>query len=181
MKRLTLLRHAKSGWDDPVKRDFDRPLNKKGERAAALMGRFAHDQNMSFDLLIASPAVRVVETLDHFIGGFGQDIETTWDRRVYLASSATLLDVLHSAPETADLLLLAGHNPGLEDLILDLVPENGRDDVLRDEVEAKLPTASLATLEFPVDRWSEIKAGTANLISFTRPRDLDAALGPETF
>lgn len=181
MKRLTLLRHAKSGWDDPVKRDFDRPLNGKGERAAALMGRFARDQHLSFDLLIASPAVRVVETLDHFIGSYGHDIETTWDRRIYLASSATLLDVVHGAPDTAKAILFAGHNPGLEDLILDLVPENGRDDVLRDEVEAKLPTASLVSIEFGADKWSEIKAASGTLVSFTRPRDLDAALGPEAF
>ncbi|MGK2910016.1 MAG: SixA phosphatase family protein [Sphingobium sp.] len=181
MKRLTLLRHAKSGWDDPVKRDFDRPLNEKGERAAALMGRFAQDQDMSFDLLIASPAVRVVETLDHFIGGYGRDIETMWDRRIYLASSATLLDVLHGTPDGAEAILFVGHNPGLEDLVLDLVPDKGRDDVLRDEVEAKLPTASLVTIEFDVDHWSEVRADTGRLISFTRPRDLDAALGPETF
>ncbi|MDX3910277.1 MAG: histidine phosphatase family protein [Sphingobium sp.] len=179
MKRLTLLRHAKSGWDDPVKRDFDRPLNERGERAARLMGRFARDQNMRFELLLASPATRVIETLDHFMQSYGQSVETVWDRRIYLASSATLLDVVHGAPDAVDALMMAGHNPGLEDLILDLVPEDGRNTALRDEVETKLPTASLATLEFDVDHWADIKEGSATLLSFTRPRDLDAALGPE--
>ena len=59
MKRLTLLRHAKSDWDDPVARDFDRPLNHRGEKAALLMGQFAAQRQMQFDMLVASPAVRV--------------------------------------------------------------------------------------------------------------------------
>lgn len=181
MKRLTLLRHAKSGWDDPVKRDFDRPLNERGERAAKLMGRFARDQKLIVDLLIASPAVRVIETLNHFLGSYGKSPETAWDRRVYLASSATLLDVVRAAPDAVESLMLAGHNPGLEDLILDLVPEDERNSALRDEVETKLPTASLATLEFDINHWSDIKEGSATLLSFTRPRDLDAALGPEIY
>ena len=179
MKRLTLLRHAKSGWDDPVKRDFDRPLNERGERAATLMGRFARDQDMRFDLLVASPATRVMQTLDHFLRSYGVSIEPHWDRRIYLASSATLLDVVQATPDSVEALMMAGHNPGLEDLILDLVPEDGRNAALRDEVETKLPTASLATLEFDLDHWTDIKEGAAVLLSFTRPRDLDPALGPE--
>lgn len=178
MKRLTLLRHAKSGWDDPVKRDFDRPLNERGMRAATLMGRFAKDEDMTFDVLVASPAVRVVETLDHFLDSYGKAIETLWDRRIYLASSAALIDVLHSMPDSADRVLMAGHNPGLEDLILDLVPDDGSNP-LRDEVEEKFPTASLATLEFAVDHWKDAGAKNAKLVAFVRPRDLDAALGPE--
>ncbi|MES2270632.1 MAG: histidine phosphatase family protein [Pseudomonadota bacterium] len=178
MKRLTLLRHAKSGWDDPVKRDFDRPLNERGERAATLMGRFAKKEGMAFDVLVASPAVRVVETLDHFLDSYGHAIETLWDRRIYLASSAALIDVLHAMPDTADSVLMAGHNPGLEDLILDMVPDDGSNP-LRDEVEEKFPTASLATLEFAVDHWKDADAKNATLVAFVRPRDLDAALGPE--
>ncbi len=69
MKRLTLLRHAKSDWDDPVARDFDRPLNQRGEKAALRIGQFARAQKMRFDFAVASPAVRVVQTLDHFSVG----------------------------------------------------------------------------------------------------------------
>ncbi len=177
MKRLTLLRHAKSGWDDPVARDFDRPLNRRGERAAALMGRFARDEGMTFDHLVASPATRVIETLDTFTQGYGRSLETQWDRRIYLASSATLLDVVRDLPDSAASALMVGHNPGLEDLILDLVAEDGGNG-LRDAVEEKFPTASLAVLEFGVTRWAEAGKGAA-LVRFTRPRDLDPALGPE--
>lgn len=178
MKRLILLRHAKSSWDDPVSRDFDRPLNKRGERAAVTMGRHAREQGLHFDHLIASPAVRVVETLDQFIEGFGETIDANWDRRIYLASSATLMDVLHDLPDIADDVLMIGHNPGMEDLILALVPDDGSS-MLRDDVEVKFPTASLAVLEFDVDHWQDVGANTARLTSFTRPRDLDPALGPD--
>lgn len=180
MKRLTLLRHAKSSWDDPVSRDFDRPLNKRGERAAVTIGRHAREQGLHFDYLIASPAVRVVETLDKFIEGFGQTLDANWDRRIYLASSATLMDVLRDLPDAAGDVLMMGHNPGMEDLILALVPDDGSS-LLRDDVEVKFPTASLAILEIGVDHWNDVATNKAKLVSFTRPRDLDPALGPDKY
>jgi len=180
MKRLTLFRHAKSGWDEPVARDFDRPLNRRGERAAALMGQYARDRGIKFDLIVASPAVRVGETIDKFVDSYGKSPETIWDRRIYLASAGTLTDVIMDISDSADAVLMAGHNPGLEDLILTLVPDDGSNP-LRDEVEMKFPTASLAVLEFDIDHWSEAEGHKARLASFVRPRDLDPALGPEAF
>ncbi|WP_097092396.1 SixA phosphatase family protein [Novosphingobium sp. Chol11] len=179
MKRLTLLRHAKSDWDDPVERDFDRPLNRRGERAALLIGQFARSRKMQFDHLAASPAVRVVLTLDTFLEGYGQPLDPHWDRRIYLASVATLLDVLRDLPDTATSVILAGHNPGLEELILELVPDDGASP-LRDDVEVKFPTASLAVLDLEIDTWADVAPNAATLVSFTRPRDLDPALGPES-
>jgi phosphohistidine phosphatase len=178
MKRLTLLRHAKSDWDDPVKRDFDRPLNARGMRAARLMGGHAKAKGMAFDHLVASPAVRVIETLDTFFEGYGRRIEPLWDRRIYLASEVTLLDVIRDLPEDAEAPLMAGHNPGLEDLILALVTDNGKSP-LRDAVEVKFPTASLAVLDLDVETWRDVEPGTGALTTFVRPRDLDPALGPE--
>jgi len=178
MKRLTLLRHAKSGWDDPVSRDFDRPLNERGKRASETIGRWLRDQKIGFDHIAASPAVRVVETLDHVAIGYGETMAPVWDKRAYLASSASLLDIVHEAPDGCERMLLAGHNPGLEDLILSLVPDQAGDDA-RDAVEEKYPTASLAEIDFDVDHWSQIKPGTGKLVYFKRPRDLDPALGPE--
>ncbi|GLV22112.1 phosphoglycerate mutase [Sphingobium sp. TomMM35A] len=179
MKRLTLLRHAKSDWDDPVERDFDRPLNRRGERAALLIGQFARSRKMQFDHLVASPAVRVVQTLDTFLEGYGQPLDPHWDRRIYLASVATLLDVLRDLPDTASSVILAGHNPGLEELILELVPDDGASP-LRDDVEVKFPTASLAVLDLEIDAWADVAPNAGTLVSFTRPRDLDPALGPES-
>jgi phosphohistidine phosphatase len=178
MKQLTLFRHAKSGWDDPVARDFDRPVNARGLQAARLMGAFAAKSGMQFDHLVSSPAVRCAETLDEFFDGYGQTIEPQWDRRIYLASSATLLDLLRETPAGVNSLMMVGHNPGLEDLVLDLVPDDGSSP-LRDVVEAKYPTATLAVLEFDAQDWSSIGAVPARIVAFTRPRDLDPAMGPE--
>jgi len=178
MKTLTLLRHAKSGWDDLVPRDFDRPLNGKGKRAAETVGRHLRAERLGFDHVVASPAVRVVETLEHISVGLGETLAPAWDRRIYLASASTLLEVIHELPPEADRVLLVGHNPGLEDLVLALVPDRA-EDRLRDDVEMKFPTASLAELRFETGGWDTVAANAATLVRFTRPRDLDPTLGPD--
>jgi phosphohistidine phosphatase len=177
LKTLTLLRHAKSGWDDPVARDFDRPLNGKGKRAAVMVGRNLRHLGLSFDSVVASPAVRVMETLDEIERGYGRALGIAWDRRLYLASAETLLDLVHALPDMARDVLLVGHNPGLEDLVLMLVPRGTGD--LRASVELKYPTASVARMTFAVDRWSGVATGGGRLEAFVRPRDLDPTLGPD--
>ncbi|MGP7794850.1 SixA phosphatase family protein [Sphingomonas sp. CLY1604] len=177
MKTLTLLRHAKSGWDDPVSRDFDRPLNAKGRRAAQTVGRHMRDLDLAFDHVVASPAIRVGETLDAIEAGYGRKLGPVWERRIYLASAATLLDVVHELPDTAGRVLMVGHNPGLEDLVLMLVPEGVGD--LRLLVEQKYPTATLAEMTLDAERWNTVAAGGASLTRYVRPRDLDPALGPD--
>jgi phosphohistidine phosphatase len=175
MKTLTLLRHAKSGWDDPVARDFDRPLNPKGQRAAQAMGRHLRTLGLEFDHVAASPAARVSETLEHVAAGYGSELAPHWDQRIYLASAGTLLELVHDFPEGAERALLVGHNPGLEELVLDLVP----DGTLRDDVEVKFPTASLVEMRFDADRWQDVAPDSGDLIRFVRPRDLDPNLGPD--
>ncbi|WP_267348218.1 histidine phosphatase family protein [Sphingomonas sp. GM_Shp_2] len=176
MKTLTLLRHAKSGWDDAVARDFDRPLNTKGRRAAGMIGRHLRQSALEFDRVYASPAVRVIETLDEVWDGYGRRREPVWDQRMYLASAATLLDGIVRLPDAAARVLLVGHNPGLEDLVLKLA----RASAFRDAVAEKYPTASVAELTFDVDHWSQVIPGGAVLTRFVRPRDLDPTLGPDT-
>ena len=178
MKTLTLLRHAKSGWDDPVARDFDRPLNLRGEKAARVIGEYMKREGLSFDHVIASPAVRVIDTIDHIASSYGKRIEPTWERRVYLASSATLMDVLREVDDSAESVLMIGHNPGMEDLVLDLVPE-GNATPLRDAVYEKYPTAALAEIAIDTRSWADIDRGLGTLNRFIRPRDLDPELGPE--
>jgi phosphohistidine phosphatase len=178
MKTLTLLRHAKSGWDDPVARDFDRALNERGKRGAELVGEHMRSLGLAFDAVVSSPAVRCVDTLDGIWEGYGEVLHPVWDRRVYLASGATLLDVVHEFPD-ADHVLMCGHNPGLEDLILMLVPD-GPDNPFRDEVEEKFPTASIAELQIDVANWGDVKTNGARFTRLVRPRDLSIELGPES-
>lgn len=177
-KTLYLLRHAKSGWDDPVARDFDRPLNKRGEKAARTMGQWMAANDIGFDHVIASPAVRVVETLDGVWSGYGRKIEPTWERRIYLASSATVLDVLRETDDRHGSVMVVGHCPAVEDLVFDLVPDDGSSP-LRAEVEVKYPTAALAQIEIDIDKWADIGKPTGRLTRFIRPRDLDKELGPD--
>jgi phosphohistidine phosphatase len=177
MKRLTLLRHAKSLWDDPVARDFDRPLNAKGHRAGRTVGEEMQRLGLSFDAVVASPAARVIETLEEVAQGFGSPLTPRFDHRIYLASLEALIEVLHSVDDEIDSLLLVGHSPGLERLALYLA--GVKDKPLRRSVEAKYPTGALIEINLPVDRWRDADEGGGTMTRFLRPRDLDPALGPE--
>jgi len=176
MKRLTLLRHAKSGWDDSALRDFDRPLNPRGRRAARTVGAEMKAQGLAFDLILASPARRVTETLDEVAAGYGP-LAPEYDERLYLAPAAILLDIVRHSPDAVGRLLLVGHNPGMEELALRLAHRDG--DRLRGEVEIKYPTGTVAEIELPGDHWAEVKEGTGRILRFIRPRDLDPELGPD--
>jgi len=178
MKRLSLLRHAKSGWDAPATRDFDRGLNARGRRGARTMGRYLRDEGLAFDRVVASPAVRVTETLDALEEGYGDALVPHFEQRLYLASAATLIDQIHETPDEVESLLLSGHNPGMEEVILLLAPD-GDESGLRDSVEEKFPTAAFVELQFDVEHWADVTPGSGRLSRFMRPRDLDAALGPE--
>jgi phosphohistidine phosphatase len=177
MKTLTLLRHAKSSWNDPVARDFDRPLNKRGQKAARTIGREMRSRGLEFDHVVASPAARVVETLADVGEGYGSPIEPVYDQRVYLAPVSTLVDLIHETDDSADRLLIVGHNPGLELLAMFLTHEDGN--AFRGELAIKYPTATLAEISLPVERWNEVAEGIGRIEKFIRPRDLDPALGPD--
>ena len=177
MKFLGLLRHAKSDWGDARARDFDRPLNERGLKGARVMGEHIKGTGRAFQRILASPAVRVSDTIENAAKAWGHAFPVEWDRRIYLASSATLMDLLRDLEGDPESVLMIGHNPGLEDLIFDLVPEDGSSP-LRDVVEEKFPTATYAVLELPIDRWDEIDEGCARLVELVRPRDLDPELGP---
>lgn len=184
MKILGLFRHAKSDWNDAVARDFDRPLNERGRKGAAAIGRHIGDyiaeQGICWNRIIASPAVRVTQTIEIAAEAAGQSPAVIWDRRIYLASSATLIDILREQEGDPVAILMVGHNPGLEDVIFDLVPDDGTSP-LRDVVEEKFPTAAYAVLELDIDNWADLEEGQARLVHLIRPRDLDPALGPEGF
>ncbi|MEY2884748.1 MAG: hypothetical protein RL490_2472 [Pseudomonadota bacterium] len=181
MKTLTLLRHAKSGYDDPLLRDFDRPLNDRGRRAAMTVGawlRQAQDKGdmPDFDHVAASPAVRCRQTIEGVEAGMHARLAPIYESRIYLSSSATLVELIAGFDAHHDHALLVGHNPGLEDLLLELVPPGGR---MREEAELKYPTATLARLDLDIERWAQVDGGRAVLAQFIRPRDLDPSLGPD--
>lgn len=173
VKRLGLLRHAKSDWDDMSLRDFDRGLNDRGRKGARLMGEHILAHGGIWHHLIASPAQRVKRTIE----ASGLEVPVIWDDRAYLADSDSLLKLIVEHAGEADAVLLAAHNPGLHDLALELVgsPEESP---LYDELLAKFPTAAFAVLELDIDSWDKLAHGCAKLTHFARPRDLDPELGP---
>ncbi len=174
MKTLGLLRHAKSDWDDMSLRDYDRGLNDRGKRGAAVMGGHIRAHGIAWDLLLASPAERVKRTLE----ATRLDIPTRWDERLYLADSDALVALLQEIESEPQAVLVAGHNPGLQELVFDLVAAEN-ENALFDEVTEKYPTATFAVLELAIDRWADCAPGCGKLVHLTRPRDLDPALGPE--
>lgn len=175
MKRLGLLRHAKSEWDDLSLRDFDRGLNARGRKGAALVGRHIRERGDVWDLIVASPAERVKLTLE----ASGLDAPVQWEQQVYLADTETLMSVLRAVPDDPHAVLLAGHHPGLPQLLVTLVPPNAAN-ALFDQAAEKFPTAAYAVLDLSIDRWADLAPDCATLSHFIRPRDLDPALGPES-
>ncbi len=174
MKRLSLLRHAKSDWHDPSLTDFQRPLNARGRDNARAMGREMRALGLAYDCILASPAVRVTETLAAIEESFGA-LDVCFDERIYLASTETLLTIVREAADAHGTLLLVGHNPGMEQLAL-LLSQAG---ALRDEIAVKYPTAALAEIGFDVSHWREIAPGAGRLARFIRPRELAEGLGPD--
>lgn len=178
MKILGLLRHAKSDWDDMNQRDFDRGLNARGRKGAGIIGAHIRDHGIKWGKVIASPAVRVKLTLDGALPG----ITPVFDQKLYLASYDTIVETIEahagSGADEADAILVVGHNPGLQDTLLELVSPSKENDLFREAV-VKFPTAAFAVLECDIEHWSQLKRYCAELVHFARPRDLDPELGPE--
>lgn len=174
MKVLGLLRHAKSDWGDSDKRDFDRGLNDRGRKGAAVIGQHIRDHGVKWAKVVASPAERVKLTLAEAL----PELKAEWDERLYLAGTDTIMDVIREKGGDADTILLSGHNPGLGDMLFELVaPKN--ENALYDEAKVKFPTAAFAVFELDIENWSDLRDGCGTLVHFARPRDLDADLGPE--
>jgi phosphohistidine phosphatase len=166
MKRLLLLRHAKSSWDDPALPDRERPLAPRGHRAAERMAKHLRSNVPNADLVLCSSALRTRETMARMSGAFGEP-EVVVEDELYAASDDELLERLRGVAETSETVALIGHNPGIGDLASALA---GRGDDL-DRMRSKFPTGALAVLEFD-GRWERLAPGGAVLASFVTPKDL---------
>lgn len=177
MKTLGLLRHAKSDWEDIGTRDFDRGLNDRGRKGARLIGRqiaeYGAENGVQWDRLLASSAERVQRTIETAL----PDIEPVLDKRLYLASVETIIEVIQEFAGDAGAVLVSGHNPGLQEMLFRLVaPSN--ENALFDKASTKFPTATFAVFELDIESWSDLKPDCGKLVHFVRPRDLDPDLGP---
>ena len=170
MKQLAILRHAKSDWGNPGLTDFDRPLNKRGRKAAKKIGRELKGRGLAFDQIVSSPAQRAKETVERFRIGYEQDCSVRFDPTIYLASTGTLLGLVNGLPDDAGTVMIVGHNPGFHDIVLRLTRENG--DGLREKVGANFPTGAFALIDFPADKWADVEPATGEIRQVIFPREL---------
>ncbi|SNB61039.1 phosphohistidine phosphatase [Arboricoccus pini] len=172
VRRLLLLRHAKSSWDDRDLADHTRPLALRGRTAAQTMGQFIKSQGLMPDRVLSSDSCRTRQTAEIVLGIQDRMPSVEWLAGLYLASAWQILTIIGEQGGTASSLLVLGHEPGIG--VLANVLAGTGNDAERAAMKKKFPTTSLAIIEFRIDRWLEIAVGEGQLIRFVRPRDLAA-------
>ena len=161
MKRLMILRHAKSSWADTSLDDWQRPLNDRGHRDAPRVGEWLRQQSLVPDLIVSSDAVRARTTAETAARAAGYSRDIVLEPSLYGASTSEILGVVNELPEQTRSAMLVGHNPGLESVVRALTGEY-----------CDMPTAALFVLDLDVDRWSDVGATTTASIAFAwRPGD----------
>jgi phosphohistidine phosphatase len=164
MKRLTLLRHAKSSWDDSSLADHDRPLSARGQTDAPRIGRHLAQSGIKPDLALISSARRAQQTAALIAPCLtGSALELRTEPRLYLATPGELLQILAEQSDDYDELLVVGHNPGLTQLVNMMLPALGL---------TNLPTAGAVRIDCDTPRWSAITAGRFALRSSCSPKTL---------
>ncbi|CAM5767808.1 phosphoglycerate mutase [Labrys miyagiensis] len=168
MKRLMLLRHAKSDYPAGVS-DHERPLAPRGRRDAPRMGQQMARRALLPDHVVASTASRTRETLMLVEPHLGPHT-LRYERAIYEASPEAILRVIRAVDPAVKSLLVVGHNPGLEQTATFLVKGGG---TAADPLDEKFPTAALAVLDFDIDDWAAIAGHQGELALFLTPRMLD--------
>ncbi|MEV6329911.1 histidine phosphatase family protein [Streptomyces sp. NPDC051909] len=164
--RLIVLRHAKSAWPEGVP-DPERPLAGRGRRDAPAAGRWLREAGHAPDLVLCSTALRTRQTWDLVSQELQGAPRVLFELRLYAAGARRLRGVLREVPEERRCVLLIGHQPGVQDLVLSLA--GGGDDEARTRVRGRFPTCAIAVLTVP-GRWSELAEDSALLDEFTIPR-----------
>jgi phosphohistidine phosphatase len=173
MRRLILLRHAKSDWASPGTRDHARPLAARGREGAPKIGAYMAHHALIPDLAICSTAARAQQTFDLVAAAFSQKIPVSYDERIYEVGANDILAVVKETRADVHVLLVVGHNPGLRDLA-ELMIASGDVDA-RQRVLEKFPTAGLAVIDFPIDDWRKLHPKAGRLDRFVSPRTLEIA------
>jgi phosphohistidine phosphatase len=171
MRRLMLLRHAKSDRSDPGARDHDRVLNTRGRDAAPRIGAYMASHALVPDLVICSTATRTRETWQLASTAFGTPPRVLYDERIYRNDPRILLEIVKATKANVHALLLIGHNPSMQ-MFADLMAASGHGDA-RQRLREKFPTAALAVIDFAVDDWDRIHPHSGRLDRLITPRLLD--------
>lgn len=169
MKRLILFRHAKSSWNHPGLRDFERPLNKRGQRDAPVMAQRLLDLALKPDLIVSSPANRAMITAAVVAEAFGIDpeaIQTESD--IYEGTVSDLVGVIRSLRDSASLVIIFGHNPGFTYAA----------NVLTGSQIDNVPTCGVVCIDFPYESWAEVNGDDGELVFFDFPKNNSGPIRP---
>lgn len=163
MLTLCLIRHAKSSWDTPGLRDFDRPLNERGRREAPQMARLLAGTGLKPELIVSSPAKRALTTALTFADTFGiAEGEVQRESNIYEADVEDIMEVVHDLPGTVQTVLLFGHNPTLTDVA----------NRFSKQLIENVPTCGIIRIESSADFWSELSRSNAEVKAAYFPKEL---------
>jgi phosphohistidine phosphatase len=159
MKKLYLIRHAKSNWSNPNLDDFDRPLNKRGKKNAPFMGKVLAIKGIHPDLIISSPSYRARETTQYIIKKLNFKNEIMYNEYLYESSLKTIIEIVNFIDDSHEIVFIIGHNPALNMLAFYLTDFN-----------QNLPTCGIVQIEFTCQSWREINKKNAKFVSFDYPK-----------
>ncbi|MEO0822138.1 MAG: histidine phosphatase family protein [Pseudomonadota bacterium] len=172
MKTVILLRHAKSSWMDSELDDHDRPLNRRGKRAAPVTALWIKRNGYLPDRVVCSTSRRTRQTVKRMRAAVPDLPEPVLEPGLYLAAPQSIVELVSTQPEASERVMLVGHQPGLSACARALVNGSVRPGCHR--AFEHFPTAAAAVLQLPVDRWSDVTLHTAEFVDFAMPRELDA-------
>ncbi|MEO8794970.1 MAG: histidine phosphatase family protein [Daejeonella sp.] len=162
MKKLLLIRHAKSDWNTPGQKDFDRSLNHRGEKNAPEMAKRAVKKGIIPQQIVSSTAKRAITTAGFFAEAFNiKKSEIRREASIYEANTTALLKVINNLDDKFEFIAVFGHNPGFTDLA----------NVLSDADIYNIPTCGMVLIQFPFDSWKMVSAGTGEKLLFDYPKN----------
>lgn len=166
MKRLTLIRHAKSSWKDPECEDFDRPLARRGKNDAQVMGRWLAERGESPSLILSSPAKRALATMKRIVGAMGLPQQSIVPEvRLYHAGYRELLGLVCDIDDIHGAVFLCGHNPGITDFC----------NFVADSYIENLPTCGVVSLDLSIGSWKDIGGSAGRIRYFDTPKNTCSA------
>ena len=172
MKRLCIMRHAKSDWTDPARGDAERSLNARGIKSADFLAGYIIDQGWTPDHVLCSTAVRARSTVAPLAERLADTCAIEFREDLYMAMPDTLLALIHAQNDEDDTILIVAHNPGLEMLAVTLADTQSEDFTAR--MADHFPTGALAVFTFDVEKWSEVKNETGQVHFYGKPREMMA-------
>lgn len=159
MKKLYLVRHAKSSWDDITLEDFDRPLNKRGENDAPFMGKVLNKKSIIADIIISSPSKRTKQTLQLINEQFPFPLKIIYDEDIYETTLAGLESVIQHIDNKYENIFLFGHNPSLNSFVEKYI-----------NMDENIPTCGVVGIQFDCKSWKEISPNNAKKLFFEYPK-----------